>query len=108
MTTFDERERAFELMFVHDEEMRFRALARRNRLVASWAAQQLRLQPKDADSYVHESVDLVLTEDGDERFFRKITADLGQLSEYWTDGRLRDVMAEFTAKAAAEIRAELT
>ena len=108
MTTFDERERAFEQKFVHDEEMRFRALARRNKLAALWAVQQLALQPKDADLYVRESVDLVLAEDGEVRFLRKITADLGGLSSYWTESRLHGVMAEFMAKAAAEVQMEPT
>src|SRR5215210_7827882 len=104
MTIFDERERAFEQMFVHDHEMRFRTLARRNRLVANWAAAQLGLKAREAENYVRETVETVLDEDGDNRVFRKIASDLETVSTYWTEGRLRLVMSEFMAKAAREVR----
>jgi hypothetical protein len=107
MTMFDERERAFEQMFVHDEQMRFWAVARRNKLVGLWAAKQLGLKPQDADTYTRECVDMVLQRDGDRCLLRRIAADLGGLADYWTEARLLQVIEEFTAKAATEVRSEL-
>jgi hypothetical protein len=104
MTTFDERERAFEAMFVHDEEMRFRALARRNKMAATWAAAQLGLGESDATSYVSDTLRNVAAEDGDDRVLRKLASDLAGVSSYWTEGRVRAVLAEFMAKAATEVR----
>jgi hypothetical protein len=104
MTMFDERERAFEQMFVHDEEMRFKARARRNRMIALWAAAQLGLRQSETDGYVRQTVETGVADDGDERVFRKIASDLGPLSSYWTESRLRLVMAEFMAKASTELR----
>jgi hypothetical protein len=66
MTIFDERERAFEQMFAHDEEMRFKVLARRNSMVGRWAAEQLGLKAGSADAYIRETVATVLTQDGEE------------------------------------------
>ena len=106
MTTFDDRERAFEQMFVHDEEMRFKALARRNKMVGIWAAGQLGLQPDEAEAYVRRAVDAVLEPDGDQRILQRITSDLAALSSYWTESRLRSVIAEFMLKAVIEVRVE--
>jgi len=106
MTTFDDRERAFEQMFVHDEEMRFKALARRNKMVGTWAAGQLGLQSDETEVYVRQTVDAVLEPDGDQRILKKITSDLSALSSYWTESRLRLVIAEFMLKAMTEIRME--
>jgi hypothetical protein len=106
MTTFDERERAFEQMFVHDEEMHFRALARRNSMVGRWAAEQLGLKSNDADAYVRDTLETVLSQDGDDRMLRKIVSDLSPVSSYWTESRLRLVISEFMMKAAAEVRVQ--
>jgi len=106
MTTFDDRERAFEQMFVHDEEMRFKALARRNKMVGTWAAEQLGLQPHEAEAYVRQAVDAVLEPDGDQRMLHKIAADLAALSTYWTESRVRLVIAEFMLKAVIQVRME--
>ena len=106
MTIFHERERAFEQMFVHDEEMHFKALARRNSMVGRWAAEQLGLKSNDADAYVRRTLDTVLSHDGDDQILRKIVSDLSSVSSYWTEGRLRLVLSEFMLKAAAEVRVQ--
>jgi hypothetical protein len=104
MTMFEERERAFEQMFVHDEEMRFRALARRNKLAARWAAAQLGLNVREADDYVRRAVDAVIDPEADADVPRRLAADLGAVSSYGTEDRLRQVMAEFMTQAVAEVR----
>jgi hypothetical protein len=106
MTIFHERERAFEHMFVHNEEMHFRALARRNSMVGRWAAEQLGLKSNDADAYVRGTLETVLSQDGDDQILRKIVSDLSAVSSYWTGGRLRLVLSEFMLKAAAEVRVQ--
>ena len=106
MTMFDERERAFEQMFVHDAEMRFRALARRNKLLACWAADQLGLGAREAEAYMRRAVEAVIDPDADADVPRRLAADLGAVSNYWTEDRLRQVMAEFMAKAVTEVRAQ--
>ena len=72
MTTFDKREDAFEKQFAHDEELRFKATARRNRLLGLWAAEKLGKTGEDADVYAREVVMSDFEEAGDEDVFRKI------------------------------------
>jgi hypothetical protein len=76
MTTFDERERAFETKFAHDEEMRFRVTARRNRLLGQWAARQMGLSEAEADSYARDVVRSDFEEAGDHDVVRKVLGDL--------------------------------
>jgi len=106
MTMFDERERAFEQMFVHEEEMRFRALARRNKMVGAWASRQLGLPEKDAAAYIQQTVFAVTAEASERRILEKIASDLSLVSAYWTEDRLRQVLHEFLEKATNEVRKE--
>ena len=76
MTTFDDREKAFENMFAHDQEMQFRIQARRNRLLGQWAAQQMGLTPEETDAYAKEVVQAEFEEAGDEDVIRKVLGDL--------------------------------
>jgi len=76
MTSFDDRERAFETKFAHDEEMAFRVIARRNRLVGQWAAGLMKLTPEEADAYAKTVVHADLEEAGDEDVLRKLVGDL--------------------------------
>ena len=75
MTTFDKREEGFEKKFAHDEELRFKANARRNRLLGAWAAGHLGFSGADADAYAKEVVMADFEEAGDEDVFRKIRKD---------------------------------
>jgi hypothetical protein len=106
MTIFDERERAFEGMFVHEQEMRFRAMARRNKMVGIWAARQLGLIDREAEAYARDTAFAVVAADGEQRLLEKITTDLGLVSPYWTKDRLRQVFEEFMAKAGKEVELE--
>ncbi|RRH74776.1 DUF1476 domain-containing protein [Falsigemmobacter faecalis] len=103
MTTFDDRERAFESKFAHDAEMLFRAGARRNRLLAEWAAGVLGKTGPDAQAYAREVARSDLQEAGDEDVFRKIHADLaGRVDEATIRHRMTSLLAEAKATLAAE------
>ncbi|MDR7157196.1 hypothetical protein J2W40_004044 [Sphingobium xenophagum] len=76
MTTFDDRERAFENMFAHDQEMQFRIQARRNRLLGEWAAAKMGLTPEETDAYAKAVVQADFEEAGDEDVIRKLVGDM--------------------------------
>ena len=76
MTNFNDRERAFESKFAHDEEMKFRITARRNRLLGHWAARQMGLSDAEADSYAKGVVHSDFEEAGDHDVVRKVLGDL--------------------------------
>ena len=107
MAIFDERERAFEQMFVQHAEARFRALARRNKMLGLWAAEKIGLKSGETESYVREAVNAVVVRDGEQRILEKIASDLTRVSPYWTDRRLRQVIGAFMALAIEEVRAEV-
>ena len=104
MSTFDDRESAFENKFAHDAEMQFRAEARRNKLLGLWAAELLGKSGDDANAYATEVVKSDFEEAGDEDVFRKVSGDLGSsVSE--TD--LRAKMSELMAVAKAQLMDEV-
>ena len=76
MTTFDDRERAFETKFARDEEMQFRVTARRNKLLGQWAAERMELTPAETDAYATSVVQADFEEVGDEDVIRKLLSDL--------------------------------
>lgn len=78
MTTFDERERAFENKFAHDAELQFRIQARRNRLLGEWAAVKMGLTPEETDAYAKAVVQADFEEAGDEDVIRKLVGDMTQ------------------------------
>src|SRR6516164_4407438 len=75
MTTFDKREEGFEKKFAHDEELRFKATARRNKLIGLWAAEKLGLTGADAENYAKSVVIADFEEQGDHDVVRKIRRD---------------------------------
>jgi hypothetical protein len=76
MTQFDDRERAFEAKFAHDEEMRFRIVARRNRLLGAWAARRMGLTEAESESYAKDVVRSDFEEAGEHDVIRKVLGDL--------------------------------
>ena len=76
MTQFDDRERAFETKFAHDEEMKFRITARRNKLLGQWAARQMGLNEAETESYAKDVVRSDFEEAGDHDVVRKVLGDL--------------------------------
>ena len=77
MSKFDERQRSFESKFAHDEDLKFKATARRNKLLGLWAAELLGKRGEDAEAYAKEVVRADFEEAGHEDVVRKLTADLG-------------------------------
>lgn len=104
MTTFDDRERAFEAKFAHDAEMQFRAEARRNRLLGLWAAGLLGKSGEEADAYAREVIKSDFQEKGDEDVFRKIKADLGGRAD---DATIRAQMQRLLAEAKSQLLNEI-
>ncbi len=103
MTTFDEREKGFESMFAHDEEMQFKANARRNKLLGLWAAEKLGLSGADADSYARDVVVSDLEEAGDEDVYRKVKGDLDAKGVMVSESDLRAKMVEFVGVAKEQV-----
>jgi hypothetical protein len=106
MTTFDKREEGFERKFALDEETRFRAEARRNKLLGLWAADKLGLTGADADAYAKSVVQADFAEAGDEDVFRKIRADFDAKKVDQTDHQIRRTMDEMRALAFEQLRGE--
>ncbi len=105
MSTFDQRKDAFENKFAHDEELRFKATARRNKLLGLWAAEKLGKSGADADAYAKSVVVADFEEAGDEDVVRKVKADFGAGSVAVTDAEIRKVMTELLIKAGEDIQA---
>ncbi len=105
MTTFDKREEGFEKKFAHDEELKFKAEARRNKLLGLWAAEKLGLNGAAADAYAKEVVISDFDAPGDEDVFKKIRADFDAKKIAVSDADLRKQMDALLTSAAAEIKA---
>lgn len=96
MTTFDEREKQFEARFANDAEARFRAEARRDKIVGRWAAAKLGQEGERAEDYARSVIKADMEEAGSEDVFRKLRADLPASV---TDAEIRQAMADAMAKA---------
>ena len=105
MTTFDKREEGFEKQFAHDEELKFRATARRNKLLGLWAAEKLGLTGTAADAYSKEVIAADFEEAGDEDVFRKLRKDFDAKGVSQSDHQIRRTMQELMATAVAQIKA---
>ena len=104
MTTFDKREEGFEKQFAHDEELRFKATARRNRMLGLWAAEKLSLSGPEADAYAKEVVMADFEEAGDHDVFRKIRNDFDAKGVAQSDHQIRRTMDELMAQAILQIK----
>ena len=104
MTTFDKREEGFEKQFVRDEELRFKATARRNKVLGLWAAEKLGLSGAQAEDYAKEVVLADFEEPGDQDVFRKICKDFDAKGVNQSDHQIRRTMDELMAKAIADIK----
>lgn len=103
MTTFDKREEGFEKKFAHDEELKFKAYARRNKLLGLWAAEQLGKTGADAEAYAKEVVLADFEEAGDNDVVRKVVGDLK--SKGVTEAQVTAKLTELLAQAVAQIQA---
>jgi len=100
MSSFDDRESAFENKFAHDAEMQFKAEARRNKLLGLWAAELLGKSGDDAQAYAREVVKSDFQEAGHEDVVRKLKADLGGKAD---EATIRAKLDEMTGKAKAQL-----
>jgi hypothetical protein len=105
MTTFDKREEGFEKKFALDEEQKFKAEARRNKLLGLWAAEKLGKSGADADAYAKEVVASDFEEAGDSDVLRKLAADFSAKGVAVSEPEIRAKMGELMATAAAQIKA---
>jgi len=105
MTTFDQRERAFEGKFAQDEELKFRANARRNRFLGLWAASKLGLLGPEAESYAKALVTTDVDMPGSDSVFEKVSTDFKSKGIVEPSDEIRRLMEEFTTQALAEIQA---
>ncbi len=103
MTTFDERENAFEKKFAHDQELAFKASARRNKLLGQWVAGKLGLTGTDVDDYAKEVVKSDLQEPGDEDVFRKVRGDLDNKGVSISDDEIRGKMLDLMGEVIKQI-----
>ena len=101
-TTFDKREEGFERQFAHDEELKFKAMARRNKMLGLWAAGILGKSGADAEAYAKEVVLTDFEEAGDNDVLRKVTKDLEPKGV--TEQQIRTRMTELLTEAVAQIK----
>ncbi|HXF88490.1 MAG TPA: DUF1476 domain-containing protein [Xanthobacteraceae bacterium] len=105
MTTFDKREEGFEKKFAHDEELKFKATARRNKLLGLWAAEKLGLTGPAAEAYAKEVVTADFDEPGEDDVFRKIRKDFDAKGVAQSDHQIRRTMEQLMEQAIEQIRA---
>jgi len=103
MSTFDDRERAFETKFARDEEMAFRVIARRNRLLGQWAAELMKLTPAEADAYGKTVIHADLEEAGDDDVVRKLLGDLTAASVDIDEAAVRRALEEQMIEARRQL-----
>ena len=104
MTGMDDRKDAFEKKFAHDAELKFKAEARRNKLLGLWAAEKLGKSGDDAAAYAKEVVAADFEEAGDEDVFRKIRADFDAAGVQQSDHQIRRTMEELLVEAVRQIQ----
>ncbi|WP_407180283.1 DUF1476 domain-containing protein [Bradyrhizobium sp. STM 3562] len=105
MTTFDKREDAFEKQFVHDEELKFKAEARRNRLLGLWVAEKLGKTGSEAEAYAREVVAAEFEEAGDADVVRKVIGDLSAKGITVAEPDIRTKMNELMPLAISQVKA---
>lgn len=104
MVDMKDRQEGFERKFALDEEQKFRAIARRNKLLGLWTAEKMGKSGADADAYAQEVVKADFEESGEEDVFRKVRNDLDKAGGKVSDEEIRAAMLELLAKAAEQIK----
>jgi hypothetical protein len=103
MSSFDDRERAFEAKYARDEDMAFRVTARRNRLVGQWAAAKMGLTAEETDAYAKAVVQADFEEAGDDDVIRKLVGDLTAAGTDVTEGEIRRALDEAMVDARRQL-----
>ncbi len=105
--TFDKREKSFESKWAHDEEMRFKVMARRNKLLGLWAAAEMKITGAAAEAYAREVVQADFEEPGEDDVFRKVRKDFDAKKIAISDHMIRRKMEELLSAAAEQIESEV-
>ena len=105
MSTFDEREKGFEKKFSHDQDLKFKAEARRNKMIAEWAAEKLGFAGSEVEDYVKAVRRADFEEAGDDDVVRKIAKDFEDKGVGVSADEIRQQLSEFLAQAVSEIEA---
>jgi hypothetical protein len=105
MTTFDKREEGFEKKFAHDEELRFKATARRNKLLGLWAAEKLGKTGEEAEAYAKSVVLADFEEPGDDDVVKKVMGDFAAAGVTQSEHQVRRTMDELMAAAIEQVKA---
>ena len=105
MTTFDKREEGFEKLFAHDEELKFKAVARRNKMLGLWAAERLGLSGAEAETYARSVVLAEFEQGGDSAVVAKIRKDLEAKGVGQSEHQISRTMTELMVRAVADIKA---
>ena len=103
MTSFDDRERAFEAKFARDEEMAFRVVARRNKLLGQWASARMGLTPEETDAYAKSVVQADFEESGADDVVRKILGDLLAAGQDASEAEVRAQLEAQTVEARRQL-----
>lgn len=105
MTTFDDREKSFEKKFAHDQDLKFKAESRRNKMIAEWAGAKLGISGAALDDYVKAVRRADLAEKGDDDVVRKLMKDFSDKGVKVAEAEIRNQLGELLAKAVTEIEA---
>lgn len=106
MTTFDEREKGYEKKFALDQDLKFRAEARRNKKLAEWAAEKLGIKGAELEDYIKAVRKADLAEKGDDDVLRKVKKDFAEKGVAIDDAEIRAKLGEFLAQAVSEVEAD--
>lgn len=106
MTTFDEREKSYEKKFAMDQDLKFKAESRRNKLLAEWAGAKLGLSGAEIEDYVKAVRKSDLAQKGDDDVFAKVSKDLADKGVGVSAAELRKMMGEFLAQAVSQIEGQ--
>jgi hypothetical protein len=107
MTNFEDREKGYERKFAHDEELKFKATARRNKLLGLWAAEQLGMTGDQAQAYAREVIKADLEIPGDDDVFRKIRRDFDAKGVQKSNHQIRSKMVDLMGVAVGQIESEV-
>ena len=106
MTSFDKREEGFEKKFAHDEEVRFKAVARRDKMLGLWAAEKLGFSGAAAEAYATEVVSANIDTPGEDAVFQKVRRDFDANGVVQSDHQIRRTMEELMTAAVAQIKSQ--
>ena len=106
MTTFDEREKSYEKKFAMDQDLKFKAESRRNKLLGEWAAAKMGLSGTEIEDYVRAVRKSDLAQKGDDDVFQKVSKDLADKGVTIAPAELRKMMGEFLAQAVSQIEGQ--